>query len=160
MYAVAETDGSYYIDAGEWLENFYKKALAGGMSEEELTALLSEIAFAPGTEPEEAATTVLSHSVGSLSQFIEGINLKQLKIRDAVSLVNLLLSERDKAYGERDLFKALAATIAESDLSASEILEPHKGKKGPWKILLPVAGLLLILLILLLLRRRKKENSQ
>jgi tetratricopeptide (TPR) repeat protein len=155
MYAVAETDGRYFIDAGEWLENFYKKALTGGITEEELTVLLSEIAFAPGTKPEEATGKILRHSAGSLSQFIEETDLKELKIKDAVSVMNLLLTERNKAFEERGLFKALAATIAESDLSASDILEPHKVKKGPWRIILPV-GVLLLLLILLLMRRRKK----
>jgi hypothetical protein len=160
MDAVAETDGRYYIDAGEWLENFYKMAQDGGMTEEELNRLLAEIAFAPGTKPDEAAAMVLKHSAGNLSQFIEDLDIKQLKIRDAVTLMNLLVSERERAYGERDLFKALAAAIAESDLSASEILEPHKVKRGLLRVLLPVGGLLLLLLILLLMRRRKQGDNK
>lgn len=159
MLAVAETDGMYFINAGEWLETFYKKALAGGLTAEELTTLLSEIAFAPGTSQEDGAAMVLRHAEGDLNKFIEGLDLKQMKIRNVNGLIDLLLAERTKAYGERDLFSALAATIAESDLSASQILEPHKVRKGPWRILLPAGGLLLLLLILLLLRRRKKENN-
>lgn len=157
MYAVAETDGKYFINAGEWLENFYKKALAAGLTEEELTVLLSEITFVPGINPQEAAAIIQRHSIGDFSQFIGGLDMKQLKIKDATGLINLLISEREKAYGEREMFSALAATIAENDLSASEILKPHKIKKSPWRIVLPVGGLLLLLLLLLLFRRRKKE---
>jgi LPXTG-motif cell wall-anchored protein len=159
MSAVAETDGRYFINAGEWLESFYKDALAGGLTVEELNLLLAGIAFAPGTEAEEGAGMVLRHSEENLALFIEGLDMQKLKIRNVVNLMNILISERDKTYSERDLFSALAATIAESNLSASDILEPHKTRQTPWGIILPVAGLLLLVILLLIFRRKKKDKN-
>ncbi|MBE0673184.1 MAG: PD40 domain-containing protein [Bacteroidales bacterium] len=158
--AISATDNLFIINAHEWLQTFHAKSLEKGLTEEELAIMYSVIGFAEGTSPEIGLSQIAKHAPEDLTDYINQLDLKKLRVRTVADMINLLLGNRDKEFKASGLFGSLAAVIAENDLPASQILGASRPGSGTAGIVLPIAGLFILILIIIFVRRKKRERDQ
>lgn len=156
---IERTDSEFIIDAAEWLEHFTSLFTDAGFTTSELASLLTAIAIAPGTTPQEAADIISRLAEGDLRAFIEGLNLRRERITSVTSLFEELLQKRDTDYSSEELFRTLVRLIVESDLD-SDSIEHEEVRRSRAYMVLVAAGLGFIILFLLLFRRRRKKREE
>lgn len=156
MEALSETDARYITNAGEWLEAFHGHATGKGLTGEELALLYSATGFSPDAEPMESLSQLRKHAPASFGEYLDKLDFRKLKIRSNEDILNYLIGSIEE-FDSRELFTALAATIAENDLPAATVTSPRQEERGSGlRIILPIFIVIIVLIIILLRRRNEK----
>lgn len=155
--AVKEADRQLITSKGEWLKAFIGETLTNGLSVDDLAKLFASITFEPSTGVSEAVAQLAKQSDATLAAYLGELNIK--KIKSIEELLTLLLSEPDEAFSKAELYRALAATIAENNIDMVLIASSDEKRRLPllW-ILIPLSGVSLLILLFTRKRKKKKET--
>jgi hypothetical protein len=157
--AISSADSSKHGDAGLWLEAFVSAITSEGITASELSDLFSAITFIPGTTIADALTQLSGNSPAELSVYLSNIDTKTIRGKDISSLMDVLLADRSVQFNESEFYTAMAATIAENNLSGDLISQNIGTKNRLPGILLGAAGLSILIILILFLRRKKKNKK-
>jgi hypothetical protein len=159
--SVASVDLSNIKLKDKWLEAFYKELIKHGLTNNQMSQILTMLSTMPDTDVEQFVSDLINHSEEPLTSALKSINLKKEKIKSSEDLVLFLLMNKDKVkFPEEAVSKIIADLITANNL-ASHIIpaKPVTVKHHKFWIFWSVAGVVLLFFLFFFIRNRKKKTK-
>lgn len=157
---VAVLDQNDIRTKGQWLQEFYNKAVDRGLTRQQISELLVKISSLPGTSVEQYLKDLISDSDEPFASVLKSIDLKKENINTPEDLISYLFANKDK-YPLENLSKSIANLIAAKNISMETAKSPAAGTGHGnlmW-IIWVLLGAGIIGLFLILWWRKRKKNK-
>jgi hypothetical protein len=143
---------------GLWLEAFSVNALAQGMTQKQLSEMISVISSMPDTKAEQYLNDLIAKSEEPLTSALKSIDLKKSGIETPEDLINYLLTKKD-LYP--NVYSSLANLVASGNIPDDIIKSHFAGNKCGYMWILWVAiGLGLFFLFFIFWKRKRKDKKE
>ncbi len=157
--AVAAVDQKNINSKEKWLQEFYNEAVNHGLTQEQISEILSTISSSPVTEAEQYLKDLIDHSQEPFTSLLKSIDLKKEGIKTPEELIMYLLTNKDK-YSEEAVTRSIADLISAKNLPAENIKSPvANGAQGYMWILWVLIGLGLFAVILIFWKKKRKREK-
>jgi hypothetical protein len=156
--AVEAADMGHFKTKGEWLKAFHDEAVRLGLTESQISEILTSVSSLPGTTAEQYLKDLIDHSEEPLTSALRSIDLTKERIKTPGDLLSYLFNNKDK-FSEESVAKSIANLISSKETTV-EITKPKPpaiGKTGLWILLILIGAGFLSLFLILWKRKKKKE---
>jgi hypothetical protein len=157
--ATADQMNSKLIE--EWLQSFYRESIRRGLTDGQMTAMLTAISSMPGTKVEQFLSDLSGQSEDPLISSLKSLDPIKDKITSPKDLLFYLITSSDKVrYPENAVYKAIAKLIIAKDIPPSIIaLQLKSGLKSLKWILWLITGTGFCIVLYFLLKRKKNGKK-
>jgi len=158
--AVAAADMGHFKTKGEWLKAFHDEAARLGLTESQISEILTSLSSLPGTSAEQYLKDLIAHSEEPLTSALRSIDLTKERISTPGDLLSYLFNNKDK-YSEESVAKSVANLITSKETTGeiTKSKSPSFAETGLWILLIVIGAGILSLFLILRKRKKKKENE-
>jgi len=159
--SVGTTDNKNIKNGGKWLQSVYNESITSGLTDQEMTNLLSTISSFPATEAGKYIEELASFSNDGLKDYLKNINLRKERLKTSGDVILYLLRNKDKgSFSEILMYDALVNLIISKDIPDDVIAShPIKPEVNNLWILWVLIGTCLLTIVFLFFRKRKKDKK-